>query len=172
MTSNISIHEDDYCQIQFLPFENLEFVSNEMEEIIGFTHKNFSENGFEKIFERRNPNFPLLQKSISRLELENLIKKCNFEKIQNVNIGYGSSYKNSINYGFGTDECAILFECEKDIVKTIWLNFYWIAPEKQKENLKGLLMEIRELWNLILIDWNQCIVAELNEQSLNKYLNG
>lgn len=171
MNDNIFIHEDDYCQIQILPFENLEFIHSQMEEIFGFRNENFNENGVEKIYVRKNPNFPLISKKISCKDLESLILHSKFEKIKNVNIGYGNTYINSKNFGFGTEKCAILFECEENKVKTIWLKFYWIATDNEKENLTKLLIEFGEIWNLILVDWNQCVVVELTEENLNKYLN-
>lgn len=172
MNNSISIHEDDYCQLQLLPHENIDFIRNEMEEIIGFSSENYNENGYKNIYVRKKPNIAITEKNITRSELENLIINFNFEKIQDVNIGYGNSYNKSLNYGFGTKECAILFECEKDdIVITIWLNFYWIATEKQKQDLEKLLIKIKENWNLLLIDWNQNIAVELSENNIKKYLN-
>ncbi|MCD9853632.1 hypothetical protein LUD75_02895 [Epilithonimonas sp. JDS] len=103
MLTNISIHEDNYYQVQLLPFENIEFILSETEEIIGFEKENFDINGNDKIFVRKRPNFPLISKKIKFSDLQKLIEQNNFEKIANINIGYGNTFKKSRTFGYGTN---------------------------------------------------------------------
>jgi len=171
MLTNISIHEDDYCQVQLLPFENIEFILNEAEEIIGFKKENFNINGSDKIFVRKSPNFPLISKNIKFSDLQKVVEQNNFEKIINVDIGYGNSFNKSKTIGYGTDNCAILIDCDNEFVKNIWFNYYWNFTEIEKEKLSIFLIEINQLWNQILIDWNQSIIVKLTKNNIYKYLS-
>lgn len=171
MLTNISIHEDDYCQIQLLPFENIEFILNEIEVIIGFKKENFNINGCDKIFVRNSPNFPLISKNIKFSELQKVIEQNDFEKITNVNIGYGNNFTKSLTNGYGTNNCAVLIDCNNKIVENIWFIYYWNSTEIEKEKLNNLLVEINQICNQILIDWNQCIIVELTKDNINKYLS-
>ena len=162
----IFYHEDDFCQIEIVPRENLSELIKEADNISDFT----SENGYSDIYVREENKVSLKTKKISKSELESLLAKLGTEKHTEIITGYGSDYrvKSENTIGFGKDYSAVYFDFENDIVKNIWItNLYGL----NHENVINTLLEIGEKWNLIMMDWNSSELIDLsNKKMIEKYL--
>jgi hypothetical protein len=162
----IFYHEDDFCQIEIVPKENLSELIKQADNISDFT----SENGYSDIYVREENKVSLKTKKISKSELESLLTKLGTEKHTEIITGYGSDYKikSENTIGFGKDYSAVYFDFENDIVKNIWItNLYGL----NHENVINTLSEIGEKWNLIMMDWNSSELIDLsNKKMIEKYL--
>ena len=72
----IFYHEDDFCQIEIVPKENLSELIKQADNISDFT----SENGYSDIYVREENKVSLKTKKISKSELESLLTKLGTEK--------------------------------------------------------------------------------------------
>ncbi|MFA7326533.1 MAG: hypothetical protein WC121_07720 [Candidatus Kapaibacterium sp.] len=162
----IFYHEDDYCQIEIVPRDNLSELIKQAENISDFS----TENGYSDIYVREKNKVSLKSKEINKSELESLLVKLGTEKHSEIITGYGSDYrvKSENTIGFGKDYSAFYFDFENDIVKNIWIT-----------NLDGLnhvkvinvLSEIGKKWNLLMMDWNSSELIDLsNKKMIEKYL--
>jgi len=162
----IFYHEDDFCQIEIVPKENLSELIKQADNISDFT----SENGYSDIYVREENKVSLKTKKISKSELESLLTKLGTAKHTEIITGYGSDYKikSENTIGFGKDYSAVYFDFENDIVKNIWItNLYGL----NHENVINTLSEIGEKWNLIMMDWNSSELIDLsNKKMIEKYL--
>jgi hypothetical protein len=162
----IFYHEDDFCQIEIVPRENLSELIKQADNISDFTSK----NGYLDIYVREENKVSLKTKKIRKSELESLLTELGTEKHTEIITGYGSDYRveSENTIGFGKDYSAVYFDFENDIVKNIWLtNLYGL----NHENVINALSEIGEKWNLIMMDWNSSELIDLsNKKMIEKYL--
>jgi|APMI01.1.fsa_nt_gi hypothetical protein len=102
-------HEDDYCQIEIIPIENLKFCLEQAGKIAEFSEKHRNGIGWDKIYLREeNP------KKISELNITiEKIREAFQEKLpeyDEVYTGYSSERILCNNtYAFGVDQGEILF---------------------------------------------------------------
>ncbi|WP_301162060.1 hypothetical protein [uncultured Winogradskyella sp.] len=162
----ILYHEDDFCQIEIVPRENLSELIKQADNISDFT----SENGYSDIYVREENKVSLKTKKISKSELESLLAKLGTEKHTEIITGYGNDYrvKSENTIGFGKDYSAVYFDFENEIVKNIWITN---LDGLNHENVTNVLSEIGEKWNLIMMDWNSSELIDLsNKKMIEKYL--
>lgn len=162
----IFYHEDDLCQIEIVPKENLSELIKQAENISDFS----SENGYSDIYVREENKISLKSKKINKSELESLLEKLGTEKHTEILTGYGSGYrvKSENTIGFGKDYSAVYFDFENDIVKNIWITN---LDGLNHENVINVLSEIGEKWNLVMMDWNSSeLIDLLNKKMIKKYL--
>ena len=162
----IFYHEDDFCQIEIVPKENLPDLIKQAENISDFT----TENGYSDIYVREENKVSLKSKNINKSKLESLLTKLGTEKHTEITTGYGSEYrvKSENTIGFGKDYSAIYFDFENDYVENIWIT----SPfGLNQDNLSNVLYEIGKSWNLVLMDWNRSELIDLtNRKMIEKYL--
>lgn len=56
-------HEDDYCQVEILPVENLSFYKRQAREIEDFADEHREGVGFTDMYVREKKPIPLFEKS-------------------------------------------------------------------------------------------------------------
>ncbi|MBC3846416.1 hypothetical protein H8K90_08495 [Winogradskyella echinorum] len=162
----IFYHEDDFCQIEIVPKENLSELIKQADNISDFT----SENGYSDIYVREENKVSLKTKNISKSELESLLAKLGTEKHTEIITGYGSDYRirSENTIGFGKDYSAVYFDFENDIVRNIWITN---LDGLNHKNVINAFSEIGEKWDLIMMDWNSSELIDLsNKKMIEKYL--
>ena len=162
----IFYHEDDFCQIEIVPKENLSDLLKQADNIADFS----AENGYSDIYVREENKVSLKSREIDKTELEKLLTELGTEKHTEVITGYGSDYrvKSENTIGFGKEYSAVYFDFENDKVKNIWItNLFGLNNDK----VVDVLSKIGEKWNLVLMDWNSSELIDLsNKEMINKYL--
>lgn len=162
----IFYHEDDFCQIEIVPKENLSDLLKQAGNIADFS----AENGYSDIYVREENKVSLKSREIDKTELEKLLTDLGTEKHTEVITGYGSYYrvKSENTIGFGKEYSAVYFDFENDKVKNIWItNLFGLNHYK----VVDVLSKIGEKWNLVLMDWNSSELIDLsNKEMINKYL--
>lgn len=162
----IFYHEDDFCQIEIVPKENLSDLLGQAENIADFS----TENGYSDIYVREENKVSLKSREIDKKELEKLLAELGTEKHTEVITGYGSDYrvKSENTIGFGKEYSAVYFDFENDKVNNIWTtNLFGLNNDK----VVDVLSTIGEKWNLVLMDWNRSELVDLSKKEMiKKYL--
>jgi len=162
----IFYHEDDFCQIEIVPKENLADLLKQADNISDFT----TEKGYTDIYVREENKIALSTRKISKSELEKLFLDLDTEKHTKVITGYGSDYrvKSENTIGFGKDYSAIYFDYENDTVQNIWITN---LSGLNRENVLETLLTIGEKWKLVMMDWNSSELIDLSkEKMITEYL--
>jgi hypothetical protein len=169
--STLFYHEDDFCQIELSPIENLSLFQAQSDEINDLASKEAGTTGFTEIYVRDdNDRLKLSERKITPAELEEIIHESGLEKAETVTTGYGQTFreisKNTI--GFGKNYSAIYFDFDNGIVQHIWLTGLFSID---KEALTNTLHKVGLKWNLLLMDWNQTRSIDLlNIVDIDGYL--
>lgn len=163
---SIFYHEDDFCQLEILPRENMTDLLAQADNIADFT----AEHGNTDIYIRDESKLRLRDRKIRKAELETVLSKLTEKKHTEVATGYGSAYriKSANTIGYGHDYSAIYFDHEDDRVKNIWLtNLFGL----NYQNTVEVLWELGKKWNLILMDWNSSQLIDLSsKEKIRNYL--
>jgi hypothetical protein len=169
--STLFYHEDDFCQIELSPIENLSLFQAESDEINDLASKDAGSTGFTEIYVRNDKDrLKLSERKIDPAELEEILQELSLEKADTVTTGYGQTFreisKNTI--GFGKNYSAIYFDFDNGIVQHIWLTGLFTID---KEALINTLHKVGQKWNLLLMDWNKTRPIDLlNTADINGYL--
>src|ERR1051325_1307659 len=86
-------HEDDYCQVELSPNENLFLFKKEFGQINELADRSFDGYGYTDIYVRRDNRLKLEERKINPDALENVIKNIGVEKATTVKTGYGSTHR-------------------------------------------------------------------------------
>ena len=170
-SSLLFFHEDDFCQIQLLPKENLNFIKLQCTQIEDSSQKNFDGVSYKEVFIRDENPIELCTKQIQKNEFENSLLAHKFQRASKVLTGYGQSYRILApdTIGFGCDYAAIYFNFHNDIVKNIWLTQAW---NLEREKLILFLNKVGLKWDLLLVDWEAAVFVDLsNKQAILNYLS-
>lgn len=165
-------HEDDYLQVEILSKSNL----FEQSRVLNNINYDFSEYGFLNIGFRDKKKRPTSSLKIKPNELKEYLKEYSLVKFNKVYSGYSSNSilkKNTISFGF--EDYAILFNFEKEIVENIWMVFSpkLKLPFPSYSNLSNALFLIGDRYDMILIDWNEEKIINLNnKQDIENYFKG
>jgi hypothetical protein len=168
--AGLFFHEDDYCQIELSPIENLSLFSTEADKINDLAEKTFDGSGYTDIYVRNAERIKLEERKIHPDQLEEIIKITDLGKALSVKTGYGQTYRieatNTI--GYGKDYSAIYFDFKDHMVSHIWLTGHFSINQ---EKLAECLFQIGQKWSLLLMDWNQTVSVDLSDMaSIKKYL--
>ena len=171
-------HEDDYCQIEIIPIENLKFCLEQAGKIAEFSEKHRNGIGWDKIYLREeNP------KKISELNITiEKIREAFQEKLpeyDEVYTGYSSERILCNNtYAFGVDQGEILFletdengkltslwcsepttdlYCLPNYERFLLADWYWefICPLADKATIEKYLTERERVFSEITKKWEE-----------------
>ena len=162
----IYFHEDDYCQQQFLPIENQEWVNNELNNIEEFSDKHKSKSGFgwNEIDVRKDPTISLTDIKITVEEVSTALTHI-MPFYDLVFTGYGTyreKCENTSAWGLNPN-CAVFLDWdEKHIVTNIWTNFFDIEDNSiiPASEVAEALGKLRPLF---FVDWAWGYSCELND---------
>lgn len=165
-SKKLYFYEDDYCQIEILPKENLSYLEEENRKITDFANKNRVEFGYSEIYLRKDNQVTLSQKKIKMVDLDKLALTLKFPKIEKIYTGYGSYKERAINtIAYTKDSLEIYCDFNKDIIQNIWIDYINIE-------LSGIeiLNKMGKKWNLILNDWKMSYIVDLsNIEDIKSY---
>lgn len=165
-------HEDDFCQIELSPKENLPLFQKKSKEINDLAEKSFDDYGYKDIYVRNDNRIGLKETKINPAELEAIIAITELDKATKVTTGYGQTFRETRKdaVGFGKDYSAIYFDVQDGVVNHIWFTDPFGID---KQRLTECLLHLGKKWNLLLMDWNQTLPVDLSERSeIEKYLIG
>src|SRR5690349_13159621 len=86
----IFFHEDDYCQVQLIPIENLHNVEKEAQKIIESAKENFDGLGFKNIHVRADHKVQLSSRRITSDELDIVLQNLKTTRHSHVTTGHGN----------------------------------------------------------------------------------
>ena len=169
-----SFWEDDYCQIEIVPFENKGFILKSIGQISDLSNNSRTEFGFTETFGRGQMPETTFSKEIRTDYLEQLLTGFEFEKAKSINY---ESYKIldceiGLTKAYGFSNFTIFFDTEDEFVKNIWLSISLIVSVRQYDLIKSALYSLGEECEMVLIDWNSLELLDLRDRTqINKYLN-
>jgi hypothetical protein len=168
-----SFWEDDYCQIEIIPFENKDFIIKTFRQINELFDKSKSDFGFTDTFERGQMPLKTFSKEIRTDYLQKLLLSFEFEKAKNIN--YNShkiiDCEKGLTKAFGFSNFTIFFDTEFEFVKNIWLSNSLIVSVKQYDLIKSALYSLGEECEMLLVDWNSLELFDLKDRNqIDKYL--
>jgi hypothetical protein len=169
-----SFWEDDYCQIEIVPFENREHILKSIEQISDLAKNSRTDFGFTETFERGQMPVNTFSKEIRIDYLEKLLAGFEFEKAKSIN--YDSQKILNCELGqtkaYGFSNFTIFFDTEHEFVKNIWLSISLIVSVRQYDLIKSALYCIGEECEMVLIEWNSLELFDLRDRTqIDKYLN-
>src|SRR5690606_2608359 len=168
-----SFWEDDYCQIEIVPRQNIENIKSSIKQIDNFTEKTKTEYGYTDIFVREGLPFPTKDEKYRIDAFEKLlIEKC-FKKATQIRYdGYtiiDCSYKTS--NAFSLPCFNFFYDCEDEFLKNIWISTSLITSTEHFDTILETLYELGESYELILINWNSSELVDLaNRNQIKDYL--
>lgn len=167
----IFYHEDDFRQVEIVPYDNFSTLKTESEKVDTFAEEHFYGAGFTDIYVRNDQsNTKLNQRRIAPNDLEKILGLLGFDRIPNVLTGYGQNYREQHKdcIAFGKDYCAVYYDFKDNVVDHIWFTNHW---RMDKVKLAECLHGLGQQWNLLLQDWNLTITVDLcDKNSIDQYL--
>ncbi|BCY29331.1 hypothetical protein [Flavobacterium okayamense] len=174
--SSIYFHEDFFSQVEFCPYENLEYLRAENFKIKEFSEEYSDGNGLFTSVYVREENIPKLiyEKQILSSELELFLIDLGLFKIENVFTGYGShkeKCKNTVAYKF--ERIEIFVTSKNDYVNDFFITGNRFQNDDViKNKLEDILFKIGIKYNLVLNDWDITEVINLSDKhEIKKYIN-
>jgi len=168
---SVYFHEDDYCSIEILPEENLEFCLSQAGLIDEFSAAHKTEFGYTDVFLRGKEPCSLAEKMISKETIDEALRGV-LPAIDDIFTGY-STYRERCEdtFAFGYDNNVVIFYEVKDgIVEHIWLNLL-IRESDDIVRAKKVFSSLSKVGNFIVADWGWSYIEKLdNSESLGQYL--
>ena len=170
-----SFWEDDYCQIEIVPFENKKFIQEQAKQIEELSEKSRTGYGFTDTFARGAMPMPTISKEIRTDYLERTLTGFQFPKAKHIRVGEKKilDCETSITKAFGFSNFTIFLDTEKELVNNIWIQIGLIVSVPQFHLIQEALYTLGEDCELILIDWNSLELFDLSDKAqIEKYLMG
>jgi len=165
--------EDDYCQIEIVPFENKVFVLGQAIAIEDLTQKSKTDYGFTATFERDKMPVQTLSKKIRIKYLEQTLLGFQFRKAKHIRYNNSDilNCETDRTKAFGFSNFTIFFDTEEEFVKNIWIHIGLIVSVTQFNLIETALYTLGEECGLILIDWNSLELFDMSDKTqIKKYL--
>ena|GEM_PF-1792276 len=168
----IFFHEDDFCQIELLPVENLAFCLNQANSMSDFSEAHKTDMGYTDIFIRKDAPVSMYSKKISAAMLQKTLGMAipEFE-----GVFYAASASRSVRCehtrAFGQAENVVLFYDHEDgLVKNIWLTLH-VTKNADIAATKGIFDVLSKTGDFLLADWGWSFIAPLsNFAAIDTYL--
>lgn len=173
MKTSIYYHEDDYGMKPLMPEENLHFIWQEFEQIIGYDIDHQEDINTTESYCLDFLKIKLIERKIPISTLETLCESYGFERIDKVYTGYASYReldKNSKAFTLFDNEgklknFTLFYEVERSFISYLWVLDYFY----RHESIPKLLKEIGKRWGVCLAE-NCGIVVNLKEEIfINRY---
>lgn len=171
---SVFFHEDDYCQIELLPVQNLFTKHGETVVIKDYSEKHFTEDGFINIISRNQVALPLSKLNITYYDFQSLLKQDALFHFDKIYTGYSSYRELKKNiHGFGFENYILYYEFCNNLILNAWVDYNNISDTLNvyPEKLQNAFFKLGEDLNLILVDWNQLTTIILkNKTSVTDYV--
>lgn len=168
-----SFWEDDYCQIEIVPRENIEHIEKSIKQIDEFTEKTRTEYGFTDIFVREGLPSPTINEELRTDYFEKLLTEKGFEKAMKIRFDVYTIIECSktTSNAFSLPCFNFFYDCEDEFIENIWLSISQITSTEHYNKILETLYELGEGFNLVLIDWNSSQLIDLsNRKQIERYL--
>ncbi|MDO6433495.1 hypothetical protein Q4E93_22975 [Flavitalea sp. BT771] len=168
-----SFWEDDYCQIEIVPLENIEFIKKQVGQIEDLSAKSRNGDGFTDIFVRGQLPTPTISKEIRVDYLEWRLSSCQLSKAKSIRFDGRKimDCQTGNTKAFGFPNFTIFFDTEGEFVKNIWIHIGNIVSAPQFDTIQAALHALGEECEVILIDWNSSELFDLADKTrIGKYL--
>lgn len=166
----IFYHEDDFCQVEIVPNENLNRLIKEAENIVNHSDENLDRVGFTDIHVREESTIQLLDRKIQVSELKEILSELSLEFHEIVSTGIRVNEMLSENtQAYGENYNGIFFNYDDDnLVINIWILG---ELDDASPKFKDIMNEIGKKWSLLLMDWNSLEIIDLREPNqIENYL--
>lgn len=167
--NTFDFHEDYYCQIEFLPKENFNSVSQVATEISELAAETFDGYGWKTCYVRKEANVPTKSKNISVADLASFLKQDGFWEYPKVTTGYSSKVVLCEHTrAFKKQSIIVCFDARATTVENIWQTF---SPDKVDNELyKSFLLTMAEKYNFLLADWWKSLIVDIsNSNEIDRY---
>lgn len=173
-TDSIFFHEDDYCQIELLPIENILTKRNEIDLSKQHFEYRLNPDGFTQALIRNQISYPIEYLNIKMEEFEKALSDDILFKFKSVYMGYSTQKIIKKNTrGFGFENYILFYEFETEIITKAWIVYKSLSDTLNiyPANLKNALFKLGKKYNLILVDWNVFTTILLNDNiKLSNYV--
>lgn len=162
MESNVYFHEDDYCQIEILPIENMEFCLKQADLMSNLAEAHKTDLGYTDVFVRKSNPTLIYDKKLLITSLEKVFEGV-LPKFGEVYTGYGSYKEKCENINaFGINSNVVMFYDTKDnFIANIWLTLN-IWEEKDIIIATQIFNALIKLGDFIIADWEWKFIQEIN----------
>lgn len=170
LSKSIFYHEDDYRQVEIVPFENLKKLMQQAQNIHDFSEKHLDGGGYSDTMIREENGYKLDQRKIDPKELDRIFSELSIQKYIEVSTGIRPGEMLSENtFGYGKNYNGIFFDYEGNSVTNIWMVG---SPHMDNEKLIITLNHIGKKWNLLLMNWNTLRLIDLKDKKqIERYLS-
>jgi len=167
----IVFYEDDYCNIELLRNENIEYVRVQLEEIERYSTEHRNGSGYTDMYTRRKEPVSLLASNIAvdvfEKQLNRIAPRCD-----QVLIKCGGTVKACDHIlAYGENKNVVVFiEYSKTLVAKMWFTLD-IRDDVDCVTAQTIFSALRDVGDFILIDWNWEVIVDINnEESIKQYL--
>ena len=172
--NSIFFHEDNYCQIELLPIENPLMKRSEADLTKDYSEKNLTEDGFISVTSISQTTYPINTLNITLKQFQIILNETCLFFYDKVYTGYSTQRivkKNT--HGFGFENYILFYEFDDNVVTKCWIDYNSPSDTLNgyPEKLQAALFKLGEIFDLILIDWNEVVIVRLkNKVELVKYI--
>jgi hypothetical protein len=170
-----SFWEDDYWQIEIVPYENKTFIQKQAGQIDELASKSKTDYGFTATFGRGPMPVTTVSKEIRVDYLERTLTGFQFQKARHIRYDKNEvlNCESGKTKAFGFSNFTIFFDTEDEFVKNIWIDIGLIVSAPQFDLIQNALYTLGEECELVLIDWNRLELFDLADRTqIQKYLMG
>jgi hypothetical protein len=170
-----SFWEDDYCQIEIVPFENKTFIQKQVRQIEDLSAKSSTGYGFKETFVRGPMPIPTISKEIRVDYFEWTLTGLQFQKAKHIRFGEREilDCETGNTKAFGFLNFTIFFDTEGEFLKNIWIHIGLIVSAPQLDLIQTALYILGKECELVLVDWNSLELTDLaNKKQIESYLWG
>jgi len=168
-----SFWEDDYCQIEIVPRQNIENIKSSIKQIDNFTDNTKTVYGYTDIFAREGLPFPTKDEEYRIDAFEKLLIERGFKKATQIRYdGYTIIHcSNKTSNALSLPCFNFFYDCENEFLKNIWVSTSLITSTELFDIILETLYELGESYELILINWNSSELVDLtNRNQIKDYL--
>lgn len=157
-------HEDDYCQIELVCDENLEWCLDQTRRIADFANAHRAGEGWSEMYVRPEKSVELAARGIAIGALAGAVTP-HLPPYDAVTTGYTTVTEDLPNtHAFGAASDVVLFAAHPDgIVSAIWFEMQ-PSDDSAVASAAATLMALAQ-WRLLLVDWAWGRVIPLTDHS-------
>lgn len=144
------IHEDDKCQIELSPAENLTFLMRQCGKIEDFSKEHFDGQGWTQTYVRKRPPTELVNRKILLDDFSKSFIELGFVK-KNLRF-FGFPKSDFDQFVLEKEKVNIYYGYSGNFVSSIYFNDH--VTEKEKPLFTSVLLTLSKSFDLVLVDWN------------------
>lgn len=170
----VFFHEDIYCQVEFVPRENIFYLKKENENISIFGEGHFEGSGYTDMYIREANPVDISVRNISVERFEGFLQGIGLIRAGAVYYLHTTrTIKSEGTIGYNLGRATVFIAHKEETVTAFWIdNFRFHQDDAVKADLKEVLSAIGHEYNLVLNDWDLHKIIDLQDGlQIDKYLN-